>query len=287
MKKFLSLILIFIVLSASVTAFADMEKKLEGHWSENMIERDFVAYYFPYLAKGNFEKFDPVEAISSKDFSLSFSSLSKNYQLGSVPNNIVPNKGLTRKEVVRIVGNKLKEVETLRVGNEQIPFKDIDTMDEENIESLKLLYNLEIIKGVSNDRFAPEKTVSQAEAIIILQRIRNALDTMDEISFTIKGIVQSYNNQETIIVKQNGDKVLLTITKEFPTPGYNLNIDKILREDNNRHQVYLDITPPVAGSILPQVITYKTITVEIDETELNGQSPYVFVVEGLKSGLLR
>lgn len=287
MKKFLSLILILIVLSTSITVFADMELKLEGHWAENMLERDFVAYYFPYLARGNFEKLDPVEAISSKDFSLSFSSLAKNYELGSVTNNIIPNKQLTRKEAVRIVGNKLKDVEDLRSGNEEIPFKDVSTMDDENMESLKLLYNLEIIKGVSKDRFAPENIISQAEAIIILQRVKGALDSMDQVSFTTKGIVQSYNNQEAIIVKQNGNKVLVTITKEFPTPGYNLRVDKIVREDNNKHQIYLDITPPVAGSILPQVITYKTITIEIDETELNGQSPYVFIVEGLKGGLLR
>lgn len=287
MKKFLSLILVLIILSTSMTAFADIEERLGDHWSKDMIEKDFVALYFPDLARKNFEKLDPSAPINNKIFSLSLGSLAKDYELGSISNSIILSKTLTRKEVVKIIGNRLKDIEDLKAGNKEHPFKDINTMDNESIELLRLLFNLEIINGVSNNEFAPDNVITQAEAIIILQRVKGVLDAMNQVSFTTKGIVQSYNNQETVIVKEVDDKVLVTITKQFSTPGYNLSVDKIVKDDGNKHQIYLDITPPPMGTILPQVITYKTITLEIEATELKGESPYIFTVEGIKSNLLR
>lgn len=286
MKKFLSLILVLIIVSTSVTVFANVEEKFENHWSKDIVEKELVAYYFPYLAKNDFEKFDPNGEMNNKDFALSLGSLSKDYELGSISNNIILDRPLTRKEVVKIVGNKLVDIEDLKVENKEHPFKDINTMDKESIELLRLLFNLEIINGVSQEEFAPDNIITQAEAIIVLQRVKGVLEDMREVSFTVKGVVQSYNNQESVIVKQEEGKVLVTITKEFSTPGYSLSVDRVVR-DKDKYNVFLDITSPEPGSILPQVITYKTITIEIEETELKGQSPYVFTVEGIKSNLLR
>lgn len=284
MKKFLSLMLILIILSTSITVFADIEEKLEKHWSKDMIEKEFVAYYFPYLAKNNFEKLDPNANMTNKDFALSLGSLSKDYELKSISSNAMSNKPITRKEVVKAIGNKLIDLEDLKIENKEHPFKDVNTMDEESIELLRLLFNLQIFYGVSADEFAPDNFITQAEAIIVLQRVKGVLDGMKEVSFTTKGIVQSYNEQETIIVKQRDDKVLVTITKEFPTPGYGIRVDKIVIEDD-KYEILLDITPPDRGTDLLQVITYKTITIEIEETELKGEAPYNFTVEGIKSNL--
>lgn len=286
MKKFLSLILVLIIVSTSVTVFASVEEKFEKHWSKDIIEKEFVAYYFPYFAKNDFEKFDPNGEMNNKDFALSLGSLSKDYELGSISNNIILDRPLTRKEVVKIVGNKLVDIEDLKVENKEHPFKDINTMDKESIELLRLLFNLEIINGVSEEEFAPDNIITQAEAIIVLQRVKGVLEDMREVSFTVKGVVQSYNNQESVIVKQEEGKVLVTITKEFSTPGYGLSVDRVVR-DKDKYNVFLDITSPDKGADLLQVITYKTITIEIEETELKGQSPYVFTVEGIKSNLLR
>ena len=285
MKKILSLTMALILLLTTFTVFADMEEKLAGHWSEKMIEKEFVAYYFPYLARGYFEKLEPNEEMNNRDFSLSLGSLAKDYELAYTSNNIISNKRLTRKEVVKTLGNKLKDIKDLKRGKLDHSFKDIDTMDDEAVELLGLLYDLEIINGVSKDRFAPDKIITQAEAIVLLQRTKRVLDEMDQVSFTTKGVLQSYNNQEAIIVKQNGDKILLTITKEFGTPGYGMAVDKIVREEESKYQIYLNITPPKAGTVLAQVITYKTITIEIEEEELRGKRPYIFMVEGIKSNL--
>lgn len=284
MKKIISFMLVLIILSTSFTVFAGMEEKVKDHWSKDIIDKNFVAYYFPYLAKNNFINFNPDDKINDKDFSLSLRSLSKDYKLGPTSLGPVLDKPLTRKEVVKLIGNKLTNIEGLEVNSKKHSFKDVNTMDKESIVLLRLLFDLGIINGISEDEFAPDDFIVQSEAIIILQRVKGVLDNMKEISFTSKGIVQSYNNQEAVRVKQKDDKVLVTITKEFATPGYLLGIDKIV-VDKDKYRVDLDITPPKEDSILPQVITYKTITIEIEENELTGQAPYAFIVEGIKSNL--
>lgn len=276
--------LVLIILSTSLTVFAGMEEKVKDHWSKDIIDKNFVAYYFPYLAKNNFINFNPDDKINDKDFSLSLRSLSKDYKLGPTSLGPVLDKPLTRKKVVKLIGNKLINIEALEVNSKKHSFKDVNTMDKESIVLLRLLFDLGIINGISEDEFAPDDFIVQSEAIIILQRVKGVLDNMKEISFTSKGIVQSYNNQEAVRVKQKDDKVLVTITKEFATPGYLLGIDKIVA-DKDKYRVDLDITPPKEDAILPQVITYKTITIEIEENELTGQAPYAFIVEGIKSNL--
>jgi hypothetical protein len=101
---------------------------------------------------------------------------------------------------------------------------------------------------------------------------------MNTVAFETVGIVQSYNSQEEIIVTENKDKVMVTITKSFPTPGYSMDVDKI-RKERDGFRVYIDTTPPKPDSIQLQVVTYKTLTMEIDKTVL-GNPPYNFILDG-------
>lgn len=287
-KKLVSVVLIILILSTNVVAFANIDEKLANHWSKDIIEKGFLAYYFPYLAKESFNKFNPDEYILKKDFELSLASLSKDYGLDASTNNVGIYEVLTREEIVELIGSKLVSMDTIKYENQELPFQDINTMNKNSIELLRILFNLKIISGVSNTSFAPDKKLTQAEAIIILQRLKGVLEAMrglKEISFNITGIVQSYNAEESIIVKEETDNVLVTITKQFPTPGYSLDVEKILR-DKYEYKVFLNIKSPKEGSILPQVITYKTMTLEINKNQLMGSSPYVFTVEGLESNLL-
>lgn len=278
MKRITSVLLIVVILGMSVTSFASMEDKLGNHWSKAHIEKDFLSYYFPYLAKDSFNRFDPKGDIAKHDFSVSLASLFKDYDLDSTAPNIGIESSLTRKELVEIVGKRLQELGFI-TKNKELPFNDINTMETNSIELLKLVYNLEIIYGVSETSFAPNNKVSQAEAIIILQRLKGVLENMQKIEFDTKGVVQTYNNQESLIVKDLNDKVTVTITKEFPTPGYSLSVKRIMNTKDG-YKVFLDSTPPKEGTMQLQVITYKTITVEIDKKALTRQAPYTFIVAG-------
>lgn len=284
MRKVVSLTLLIIMVFSATASFASFDEKISNHWSKAYVEKDFVAYYFPYLAKNDFERFYPAAVLDEKDFTLSLASLSMDYDIEVTYDDIGISKKLTRSEAVSIIGRKLLEDPAIQYEEKQIPFQDINTMDEESIELLRVLYSLGIINGVSATSFAPDKLLTQSEAIIILQRLKGVWEGMREVVFDIKGTIQSYNSQETVIVKEEGDKVLVTITKEFPTPGYSMDVRRILRGSKG-YKIQLDISPPKADAILPQVITYKTMTVEIDKEELGQGPPYVFVVEDKRQSI--
>lgn len=284
MKRFLSLLMVFVLIFTSSTiTYGTIAEKLQGHWADNLISRSFMAYYFPYLARDNFALFEPKGTISEQNFTISLASLFKDY--GYETSGIGLNSILTRKDMVDLLGVKLKELGITADDNVVLPFKDINTMSDSSIELLGILYNKMIVMGDSNSSFSPERELSQVEAILILQRVKEVLESMNSIAFKTLGIVQSYNNQEELIIKDEGPSVLLTITKEFPTPGYTMTVDKIMREGKN-YRIYFNIVPPKADSILPQVITYKTLTLEIDKSLLN-TVPYNFILDGYNSVITR
>ena len=278
MKRVSILLIIAIILSSSLS-FASISDKLENHWSDSQINRAFVAYYFPYLSRDSFAKFEPDGNISEQDFILSIASLFKDLgydiSLDGSPADV------SREQMVNILATRLKDVGMELGKDTNLPFKDINTMSNDSIELLRLLYSNNIILGDSNTSFNPSRNLTQAESIIILQRVKGVLERMNTIIFKTLGIVQSYNNQEEIIIKEEPDKLLVTITKEFPTPGYSMTVNKILKERGS-YRVYFDITPPPADSVQIQVITYKTLTLEIDKNQLNG-GPYNFKLDGFNS----
>lgn len=285
MKRLIALLLTFVLLLAtSAPVFADIEEKLQNHWAKDEIDIELLLHYFSYLAREDFKRLNLDEPIAENEFLLSFSSLLKDK--GYDPVKIGWNNELARIEMIRILGDKLLELEALESDNstEELPFIDVDGITEEQSIALTNLYNAGVIHGQSNEKFNPYASTTQAEAIIVLQMVNSLLDSLSEeeveeepveIPFVLSGIAQSYSGQEGIITKVEGDKMLVTATKMFPTPGYNMGVEKIAKE-NGEYKIYLDITPPDEDAILPQVITYKTITIEIDKKYL-GDAPYNFV----------
>lgn len=279
MKRFTSTILIIAIILSSSFSFASITDKLTDHWADSQINRAFVAYYFPYLSRDYFAKFDPNGEITEQEFILSIASLFKDLGYDILLDGLPIS--LSRENMVNILGSRLKEIGLEGEKDIILPFNDINTMSNDSIELLKLLYSNSIIVGDSETAFSPNRNLSQAESIIILQRVKEVLERMNTVAFKTLGIVQSYSNQEEIIIKEENDKLLVTITKEFPTPGYSMTVDKILRERGS-YRVYFEITPPPADSIQLQVITYKTLTLEIDKTQLNA-GPYNFKLDGFNS----
>ncbi|WFA08622.1 protease complex subunit PrcB family protein [Tissierella sp. Yu-01] len=284
MKRFLSLLMVLVLLfTFSTNTYATIAEKLQGHWADSLVSRSFMAYYFPYLARDNFAQFDPEGTITEQNFTISLASLFKDY--GYETSGIGLNNILTRENMVDLLGTKLMGIDITVDENIELPFRDINTMSSNNIELLRLLYNKMIVMGDSNASFSPDRELSQVEAILILQRVKEVLERMNTIAFKTLGIVQSYNNQEELIIKEQGPNLLLTITKEFPTPGYSMTVDKIMREGKN-YKIYFNIVPPKADTILPQVITYKTLTLEVDKNSLN-TVPYNFILDGYNSVIIR
>ncbi len=270
-----------IVMSSGTPALADMEDILASHWSNKVIEKDFLLYYFPYLAKENFKRFDPEGVIYGDEFLLSFSSLLRDNGYSSTTLGIKTE--LTRAEMAKSIGSKLMEIKLIKPGKEKLPFTDIEYMSGEEQKAISALYHSNITLGQSKTIYNPTTKVTQAEAIIVLQRVNKLLDKVTSIPFNLSGSVQAYSGKEGITLNTEGNKVFVTITKEFPTPGYSMKIEEVSRHRGD-YEVNLKITPPKKTSIELQVITYKTITIEIDRDQL-GDPPYNFVLGDFLSNI--
>lgn len=276
LKRITSLFLVVVLLMTSSISYGTIAEKLENHWANSVISRTFVAYYFPYLAKENFSKFEPSGNITEQEFTLSIASLFKDYDYDTLVSGSFRN--ISRVEMVNNLGSKLAEIGLEYDKDLDIPFKDVNNLSSDSIELLRILNYHGIILGDNNSTFSPDRKLSQVEAIVILQRSKEVLEKMNTVDFKTLGIVQSYNSQEEIIIKEEDNKVLVTITKQFPTPGYSMSVNKI-KKDRDGYRVYFNITPPKSDSIQLQVITYKTLTMEINKNLLNGQ-PYNFILDG-------
>ena len=279
MKKRLLLSLVLILaISLSSVAYAQLETKLTGHWASGEIDKTFMAYYFPYLSKNSFEGFEPNGSTTRQDFTLSLLSLFKDrgYQVSGLGDPGI----LTRQDMAAAIGSRLMETGFQLDPEYQIPFGDTGPMSDQNRGFLALLHKLGIVKGESNSVFNPLRRLTQAESVVLLMRLDSAIKKSLEIPFVVTSAVQSYDSREEMTTVVGTDKVTLEITKEFPTPGYSIQIEKIARE-GDLFRIYFKITPPEPGMMLPQVITYITITVETDKDKL-GEPPYNFVVEGFR-----
>ncbi|HZK00672.1 MAG TPA: protease complex subunit PrcB family protein, partial [Tissierellaceae bacterium] len=67
-------------------------------------------------------------------------------------------------------------------------------------------------------------------------------------------------------------------TKQFPTPGYTMDIKNIIKTEEG-YKIILDIKSPDSDTMIIQVITYQTISIEIPKDEL-GDTPYNFILDG-------
>ena len=277
MRRFISILLILALLNiVGSPVLAKMEDKLSNHWSKGEIQKDFFLYYFPYLARENYNGFSPNAAIKEDEFLLSFSSLLKNK--GYSNNELGWNIDLTRGQMARIVGGKLLEENIIEVESKDTNFIDIKNSTIEEQNCIAALTNAGIIKGESKTNYNPSRKATQAEAIVLLQRVEKVIDNNSGIPFKLLGIVQAYSGVEGINIKENKDKITVSITKSFPTPGYNMKVEKITKS-KDQYKIRLNITPPDKDSIQLQVITYKTITIEINKEDLQ-DPPYIFILEG-------
>ena len=235
----------------------------------------------PVLAdkKDKGKEFNPNKLITKDEFFSSFSSLLEDYGYSWKP--IEGKDKLTREEMVLVIGDFLIEEGVIPRGTSDIPFKDIKNMDKLEKEILMGLYDKGIIKGKTKNTFNPKSKVSYGEARMVLERIGKLLDKKWDktdkniIPFKVKEIVESYNGKEGIVVEEGKDKLLVSITKQFPTPNFAMAVEKIVA-NRGQYEVHI-ITAPPKKDIQIQVIRYKTIYLEIDKDDI-GKPPYKFVM---------
>lgn len=273
----LSLVLIF---SISLPGIAG-NSKLSGHWAERMIEKGFVEKHFPDFAEDGFTSFSPDSPITQRGFKEALASVLKYYGIDYEIKD-VSDEEITRKDAAflvadEILGNRIVEKKEVLEN----PFKDIDNLDKKQIDKILLLHDLGILQGKLPDTFSPNDTVTNAQAIIILQRLRDNIENEkpEGIPFKIIDENQSYTSAEVgIKVEEGKDSVILSVVEKLPHPGYSFKVDEIIKE-KDVYNIYTHIQEPDPEKYYTQVITFHTIILEISKEDL-GEPPYSFRMMG-------
>lgn len=309
MKKNIALILIIALTLSSLSAFANVELNLKGHWAESVVDKQIVKDHFKYLLKEGFKVSDLNNTLDKKYFFLSLYTMLNEHQKESIDKNtektnidnavkylkskqILEKDGsiegkITRKEAVKYVMKTIELSKEIVLANTSfMPFKDILGLDDEYKRYISKSSMIGIVKGYGDSTFRPEENTTVIEGIIFLQRLRGEIEEMNK-NIPFKVVEEKWFGTGTnnlVTVKQSSGKMLVSITKEFPTSGYNLTVNRVEKYAHGKYKIHVDIKAPSPNSIVLQVISYKTVTIEIDRKlldsgnntfEISGSTPDV------------
>lgn len=270
------------------TVFASFRERLEGHWSQKTLSEKVVSEYFPTKAANDFKDLMPKKEMMRSEV---IDALNRVYEKYGKKMLMNPESAeiIKRGEILELLKPALLQGETLPTPTSEVSFKDWNNRTPEERQLLALLVERKIINGVSGTHFAPDRAMTQSEVMIVVQRLvrmmeretaESQLQTGKEIPFRLLGQSQTYNDSEGFFFREEGEKILLSVTKRFPTPGYTLKVDKILSGTKGLLVKWHADTP--GDMIVPQVITYQAVSIEILKSDLPKDTPIQFFVEGFE-----
>lgn len=276
------------LLGTTFTSFAGFHERLEGHWSQKLLKENTVSEYFPMRAANDFAELLPKKEMMRSEVIDALNRLYEKYGKTGLMN---PENAelIKRKEILELLKPALMQKDILPKPKREVFFEDWKEMKPEERQVLGLLVEKKILNGISETRFAPDRGMTQSEVMIVVQRLdrmmaqekaETQLQTGKEVPFRLLGQSQSYNDSEGFSFHDEGEKIRLSVTKRFPTPGYTLTIDKILVGTEGLLVKWHADTP--GNMIVPQVITYQTVSIEILKSDLPKDAPMNVFVEGFE-----
>lgn len=282
-KRIISALLLIVILLTS-TAMAMDVPKLKGHWAKDKIDTGFMDKYFTELAKEKYAKFEPNAPLSAIVFAKALEDLSNEYGYFKV--NIYANsETLTREKMIDYIFDGVKNIKFSRNDKKDLDFTDIEDMDKIRKEKLSYLVNKGIIYGNINKTYAPKNKLTEAEGILVVQRIYEILKASEgeknakNLSFEVQNISEGLsNNDQNIYYKKVDDQVLITFTLKFPSPGYEVGVEKVLLSED-KITIYPQVHAPGPKTITLQVIAYKTVTLALNASE-TGDGPFSIKIMG-------
>lgn len=292
MKKLLSFILSAIVFFNTISLSSAKENVISfKHWSKSYIDAEFMEKYFPESIAQYYK--NPDGAILHINFFKALKDICKESKL-NIEIQESKQKYLKRDEMALSVYKAIKDANIKNVNKiENFNFSDIKDLSEDKAQAIKFLYLKGVISGSGNAKYRPYANLTLAEGVITLQRLYDIFKNIDEkadtgdnktrneLTFKILSISNDMSKKSTeLYYNEDAGKVNVFLTLKFNTPGYSLGIEKIVK-DGKKITIYPQIIPPKKGSIDLQVITYKTVNIELLKEEL-GEGPYDFEVYGEK-----
>lgn len=309
MKRNIVLILIIALFLGSLTVYADIDINFKGHWAESIIDKQFMQDHFRYLLKEDTKASDLNNTLDKKYFILSLYTILNSHQKESIDKNTestnIENaarylKGkqilekdsnvegkLTRKEAVKYVVKALELSREIQLADTSfLPFKDILGLDDEYKKYISKASMMGIVKGYGDSTFRPEENITAIEGIIFLQRLKGEIEEMNKnIPFSV--VEEKWSGTGTnnlVTTKQSSGKILVTVTKEFPTSGYNMTVTRVEKYAPGKYKIHVSTKAPAANRIVLQVISYKNVTIELDRKLLDSGS-YTFEISGSSPAL--
>lgn len=279
-----------LLLGTATPVFAGMSERLEGHWSKGVLKENTVTEFFPTKAEKDFAKLLPKQQMMRSEVVDALNLLYKKYGKMLLENPESTEK-MKRGDIIPLLAPAFRTKEnTLPSANINLTFEDMKGISQDRFGLLQLLVERKILNGVSKTLFAPDRVMTQSEVMITVQRLARMLEreraetqlqTGKEIKFRLIGQSQSYNDSEGFFFREEEETVRLSIIKRFPTPGYALQVDKILAGTKGL-LIKWHVDFPAADLVVPQVITYQTLSIEIPKSELPKDTPLEFFVDGFE-----
>lgn len=272
MKKYVMIVIcISFLIFNTLTAFCDLDNKLDGHWAKDYIDEGFMTKHFGYLVENDFREFLPEKEITKEEFEISLDSLLNETDMKEIIEG--GDEPVERKDAVKLMIDRLEKHTETEINTEsEISFNDIEDLNNTEKESIKKAVEIGLINGFSEEKFMPHDKVTQVQAIILLKRLEGELDMSGSIPFKVVKNVVEYNGKEGVDVETQENKVIIKIVKEFPTSGYGLQVEEVKSINDGEYNIYLRSLKANAKMMQAQVISYSYVTIEINKEDLNGDS---------------
>jgi len=280
MKKVLSFVLILCLgISCNPSIFnAYAETHTKAHWLHSLVDDDFYTRTSKILEKKEGDLINLDKNITISEFK---SLLTK--ELGSKLQNIdavdLQNGDLERTDAVKIIYELLNINKELNAdkftGALSYKFTDIETLPSHSRNAIAFSYNAKLINGYSEESFMPNKKMTVAEALTVINRLqkRLSLGNNTEIPFIVKSTKNTYEKtNEVIQTKNSNGKVLITLIRKLNDASSKLEILSISKLLEKEYQIQCKLVPMDDYGL--QVINYTTIEIEIESKYLDKDSEF-------------
>lgn len=275
---------------AFAEAYPGIAAKIKGHWSEKYLKPQIIELYLPHYAVDSFQKFEPNAFITQSAVFHALKAMYKEFGVLPLENKEDQNKVMKRRDILVLLEPVVKTY-----AKEDLPeltFKDVENVSAKERHTLAGLVSLGIIQGVSKTTFAPDRDMTQCEAVIVLQRVYDLAEAKfagalpkknEKLSFVVSDYKRSYDDQEGISFTEDADFLYISMTKRFSTPSYTLHVMRVFASEKGFHVDFKTTALP-EGTVVPQVITYETITVQIPKSEVPKETPFEVFGTGIETG---
>lgn len=246
LRVLLAVSMIIMLTTSTVCAY-----NIDDHWANDFINKEFYQQYIQeYSGDINEKLLD--QQMEERLYQRTLNEILRDVTGEIVENRIDASKveiisiwenNLNRKSLATYTVKQLKEykvdllknVKTSEIEN-KMEFKDLQDLEKNEIEAIKILYNADILNGYDKETYGPNDKVTYAQGIIILQRleleIKNQLESEQDIDTSDDNAKETKASSDQ---KKESDDEKINSSKDSEDTkiDHNEDRDKVSNEKSN------------------------------------------------------